>query len=147
MTDIDKLYRHADKCGIDVDWVPMRRTSSLSIPLPDGSAAIALDPFRVTTAADHAVKLAHELGHCETGSFYNKYALLDIRKKHENRADKWAINQLISREAFQFALDSGISELWELAEHFNVTEEFMKKAACYYMHGNLATELYFESKK
>ena len=26
---------------------------------------------------------------------------------------------------------------------FGVTEEFMRKAVCWYTHGNLATELYF----
>ena len=37
----------------------------------------------------------------------------------------------------------GYTEFWELAERFGVTEEFAKKAVCYYVHGNLASELYF----
>ena len=31
----------------------------------------------------------------------------------------------------------------ELAEHFQVSEEFIRKAVCLYTHGNLAAELYF----
>ena len=31
----------------------------------------------------------------------------------------------------------------ELAERFGVTEDFVKKAVCLYVHGNLAAELYF----
>ena len=30
-----------------------------------------------------------------------------------------------------------------LAEYFEVTEDFMRKAVCLYVHGNVATELYF----
>ena len=37
------------------------------------------------------MKLAHELGHCCTGSFYNQWATADCRRRHENVADKWAI--------------------------------------------------------
>jgi len=37
----------------------------------------------------------------------------------------------------------GCTELWQLADRFGVTEDFVKKAVCLYVHGNLATELYF----
>lgn len=140
MTDVDDLYRYADDCGIDIDWVPMRRASSLSVPLPDGSAAIALDLWRVNSMADHAVKLAHEIGHCETGAFYNEYAPLDVRQKHENQADKWAIERLVPKDQLDRAVKDGHTEIWDLAEVFNVTEPFMRKAAWWYTHGNLAVE-------
>ena len=41
------------------------------------------------------------------------------------------------------AVAEGCTELWELAERFGVTEGFMKKAVCLYVHGNVAEELYF----
>ena len=66
-------------------------------------------------------KLAHELGHCETGSFYNRYAKLDLRQKHENRADKWAIQHLIPVEELDEAVADGYTDLPSLAEHFCVT--------------------------
>ena len=37
----------------------------------------------------------------------------------------------------------GYTEVWELAELFGVTEQFMRKAICLYVHGNVAEELYF----
>lgn len=140
MTDVDDLYRYADEHGIDVDWVPMRRASSLSVPLPDGSTAIALDLWRIDSVADHTVKLAHEIGHCETGAFYNMYAPLDIRQQHENRADKWAITQLVPKDELDLAVAAGHTEIWDLAELFNVTEPFMRKATWWYQNGNLAVE-------
>ena len=37
----------------------------------------------------------------------------------------------------------GHTEMWDLADYFHVTEDFMRKAVCWYTYGNLATELYF----
>ena len=64
------------------------------------------------------------------------------KQKMENRADRWAIRKLIPREEFLSAVAEGCTTVWQLAERFNVTEEFMKKAMCYYTHGNLAYQLY-----
>ena len=137
------LYEFADTRQIDIDWYSMSRAESLSIRMDDGTCAIAVDPWHLTSVADEMVKLAHELGHCETGSFYNLYSPFDIRQKHENRADKWAIKKLVPEDELDQAVAAGCTDLWSLADHFGVTEEFMKKAVCWYTHGNLATELYF----
>ena len=135
------LYAYAERRHIDVDWVPMRRAMSLSVPLAYGYA-IALDPWKLGTLAQETVCLAHELGHCETGSFYNRYAKLDVRQQHENRADKWAIRQLVPEVALDQAVADGYTDLPSLAEHFCVTVPFMRKAICLYTHGNLAADLY-----
>ena len=143
MTNLLELYEFAENHNIDVDWVPLTASKSLSMPFPDGSYGIAVDPWKMDTLEIETVLLSHELGHCMTGSFYNKYATCDVRRKHENRADKWAIQNLISEEELDDAVAQGCTELWELAEHFGVTEDFMRKAVCWYTYGNLDTELYF----
>jgi len=50
---------------------------------------------------------------------------------------------LIPVDDLDDAVAQGCTEVWELAERFGVTEDFVRKAVCYYVHGNLATELYF----
>ena len=135
------LYAYAERRNIDVDWIPMRRATSMSVPLGD-RYAIALDPWKLGSLAQETVCLAHELGHCETGSFYNQYAALDVRQRHENRADKWAIRQLVPEDALDQAVADGYTDLPSLAEHFCVTVPFMRKAVCWYTYGNLAADLY-----
>jgi hypothetical protein len=135
------LYAYAERRNIDVDWIPMRRATSLSVPLGD-RYAIALDPWKLGSLAQETVCLAHELGHCETGSFYNQYAALDVRQRHENRADKWAIQHLIPVEELDEAVADGCEDIPALSEHFCVTEDLMRKAVCWYTHGNLAAEMY-----
>jgi len=108
----------------------------------NGSCYIAIDPYKLRSTQEEKEKLAHELGHCLTGSFYSIYTAVDCRQRHENRADKWAIKKLIPADELEEVAANGCTEIWELAEHFGVTELFMRKAVSYYVHGNLATELY-----
>lgn len=128
MIDILDLYTLADRHGTQVYWFDLEAAESLSMPLPDGSCAIAMDPCRLRTLADEKVKLAHELGHCETGAFYNRYAARDLRQKHERRADKWALKKLLPEDELALAYSKGYREPWELAEYFDVTESFVRKA-------------------
>lgn len=141
--DPASLYCFAESKGIDVDWVPLSQADSLSIMMPNGDCCIAINPWKMESSQQETVCLAHELGHCETGSFYNCWATCDIRKKHENRADKWAIIHLLSADDLDEAVADGCMDMWSLAERFNVTVDFMKKVVCWYTYGNLATELYF----
>lgn len=143
MTDLAKLYRIADKEHIEVDCFALHKRQALSLMDTDGQCFIAIDPFQLLSRRDEKLKLAHELGHCMTGSFYNIHAAVDCRQKHENTADKWAVSQLIPAWALDEAVAEGYTEIWELAEYFDVDEAFMRKAVCCHVHGNVAVDLYF----
>ena len=143
MKSVLYLYDIAKQENIEVIQYPMKENGSMSIMLEDGSCFIGIDAAVQDGDIQERVHIAHELGHCVTGSFYNIYAAIDHRQRHENRADKWAISQLIPVEELDEAVANGCTELWDLADWFGVTEELIKKAVCYYVHGNLATELYF----
>ena len=137
------LYDFAKQQNIEVIPFPMPENDSMSIMTEDGSCFIGIDPKIQDGGVQEKIHLSHEIGHCVTGSFYNIYAAVDSRQRHENRADKWAIRQLIPVDALDDAVAHGVTEFWELAEQFDVTEEFARKAVCYYVHGNVAAELYF----
>lgn len=141
--EILALYDLAKQQNIEVIQYPMSINGSMSIMLEDGSCYIGIDKSVQDGGVQERVHLSHEIGHCATGSFYNIHAAIDHRQRHENRADKWAIQQLITVDDLDEAIAQGYTEIWDLAEHFGVTEEFIKKAVCYYVHGNVATELYF----
>lgn len=142
MKSILSLYRYAEKRNIEIVTFPLPETASMSIEAESGACYIGVDYSKIESVTDERVHLGHELGHCVTGSFYNRYAKMDIRQKHENRADKWAIRKLIPVEKLDTAVAEGHTELWDLADYFGVTEDFIKKAVCYYVHGNLAVESY-----
>ena len=141
--EISELYDKAAEQNIPVLRFPLPEPRSMSLMDEEGNCVIGMDPKLCEEAPLERVHLGHELGHCVTGSFYNIYAAVDSRRRHENRADKWAIRCLIPLENLDDAIAEGCTELWQIADRFGVTEEFAKKAVCLYVHGNLATELYF----
>lgn len=128
--NLTALYDIATQDNIPVFSFDMNKCESMSL-LQDGDCYIAIDPFKIESTADEKVKLAHELGHCETGAFYNVYAVCDIRAKHERRADKWAIKKLVPEDELKEACKYCVNR-WELSQHFGVTEDFMQKALNYY---------------
>lgn len=127
MTLLD-LYQRAEQEGVDVDYFPMREVIPFSLP----EGLIAMDVDKMKDSQEEKVFLAHELGHIETGSFYNVYSGLDVRGKHERRADKQAIKMLVPKDELDKAVRDGYTELWELADFFGVPCEFMEKAVKFY---------------
>lgn len=140
---ITALYDLARQQNIEVIPFPLPENGSMSLMTDSGDCFIGIDPAIQDGSCLERVHMAHELGHCVTGSFYNIYAAIDHRQRHENRADKWAVQTMIPVEDLDDAVAHGCTELWELAERFDVTEDFIKKAVCWYVHGNMASELYF----
>lgn len=137
-----ELYRIAQDSDTPVIILDIPENGSMCIQT-EIRCYIGMDYGVLVDEADRRVHLGHELGHCQTGSFYNRYAARDVRQKHENRADKWAIKKLVPKDELDTAVADGCTDMWSLAERFGVTEPFMRKAICLYTHGNLATDLYF----
>jgi hypothetical protein len=128
-----ELYQRAEHQGIEVD--DFRTKEIISASFPEGW--IMLDSSKISSNCEEKVILAHELGHCETGSFYNVKSRCDTRGRHERRADKRAISMLVPEEAIK----RGYCKCWELADYFEVTCEFMYKAMEYYREKELASGL------
>ena len=127
--DTNRLYRIAEREGVTVDRFSLPQNTSVSVK-NGNNLYIGLD--NEVSGAEEKVCLAHELGHCVTFSFYNIYSELDIREKHERRAQNWAIKKLIPKTSYKQALVSGYDNVYTLAEYFGVTPEFMIKAVEYY---------------
>ncbi len=127
MTSAD-LYALANAHGHVVVRLDLAKTPSMS--LEGKRCYIALS--RQLSENIEKEYLAHELGHCEYGGFYNRYSKYDIRAKAERRADKWAFSKLIPYGQLMEAVHQGFTEVWELAGYFDVSCEFMSRAIEYY---------------
>ncbi len=143
MTELIELYRRAEQLNIPVYHLPLPIIGSVSTMDEEGRCAIGMDLPSRRSETEQRVRLAHELGHCVTGSFYNRWSPADLRAIHENRADHEAIRTLIPVEELDQAVAEGHTEAPDLAEYFGVDEAFLRKAVCLYTYGNLAAELYF----
>lgn len=121
------LLTFAEAEGIEVYYGDIPECGSMSIP-----DNVCLDYRFANEGAEERVRLAHEIGHCVKGAFYNQYSTHDVVAKHEYRANKWAIEKLVPEDELNEAVSAGYLEPWELADYFCVTEEIMKKAMDYY---------------
>lgn len=131
MNRLSELYDIAVKDGITLECFHLPCCQSMSVQ-EDGKCFIGIDPYQLQSTSDEIVKLAHELGHCETLSFYNRWSPADDIGRHENRANRWAILRLVPKAELEAAVKCGLTEAWELAEHFQVTETFIRRAVAYY---------------
>ena len=123
---LENLYQIADNSDIDVYHFPMKEVISMAIP-----DKIAIDVDKINNSIEEKEHLAHELGHCMLHAFYNLNAL-ETRNRMEARADRWAIKKLLPFSLLKEAVTNGLSEPYELAEHFELTEQFIINAVNYY---------------
>lgn len=86
---------------------------------------------RLTNAEKMSI-VAEEIGHYETssGNILDQSVLSNM--KQERLARKWAYEKVIPLEEIIEAVQSGIKEIYDLAEHFEVTEEFMRECLKHY---------------
>lgn len=129
------IYQEAEEDGIQVHFIQFEGVAAISVP-----GHIGIDTSKFPTTAEETTAAAHELGHDCTGTYYNISSTAEERQKNENLAERYAIQRYIPREALVAAVKSGLTEYWQLAEHFGFTESFIRKAVCLYFCGNLADE-------
>lgn len=129
---VGDLYSMAEDEQIGIYAFDLGEITAMSIEHEDWSCDIALDLSDIDTYAEEKAYLAHEMGHCMTGSFYNRYSPFDVRQRHENKADRWAIKSVCPYAEMLEAMRDGYTTPWELADRFSVTEAFIEKAYAYY---------------
>lgn len=129
---LDKLYKIAENENIDIYATSLPLTESMSIMDDNLKCYIGIDYDLIKNSADEKRKLAHEIGHCVKGAFYNRHSKLDLISKHEYSADKWACENLLPKDEMQEAFENGYVEVWQIAEYFDVPEELVKKALWIY---------------
>ena len=126
-----ELFQIAKENNILVEYV--RIPDAQSCCACDGNGEIVLmDYSLVFSAAKERVHFAHELGHCVQGAFYCDDTAFDDRRRHEAKATRWAIQQLVPLAELRIAVRQEYIDEWQLAEYFCVTPEFMHAALEYW---------------
>ena len=148
MRELTELYERFESDGVFVfdRQLPFSNEQSKAVTIrinDSGTTGVFLDRGRIETSAEEAVTLLHESGHCATGTTHSIVSPFDLVEKHEYKADKWAVQDAVSKEELNAARSAGYLEIYELAEYFNLTEAFIRKVVCWYDHGNLDVNTYF----
>ena len=124
---ISSLIEAAERRQVLVLYCRLPLTGALSCMDSQGRCSIGIDPCQLTGETDERLKLAHELGHCATGAFYNRYSPLDSRERHELRARRWALEALVPESSLRAAIKARLLP-HEMQELFGVDEETIRLA-------------------
>ena len=117
---LDQLYQIAADRGIEIDDVPMRKLKAVSYP----EKWIAINRHKFKSETEYKCALAHEIGHCETSSFYNVDARENDRYLNEHHANKYAAELLLPLSDLLHAMHKGVLFSAILARTHDVTREF-----------------------
>lgn len=120
---MNELYDIAEKNHISVDYFEMKQLKAFSLP-----KVIVINPKLIKTYREKRECVAHELGHHIKNAFYQIDSTLETRARQEERAKRWAVQKLIPASDLQIAIKNGFTEVWRLAEYFDVSDEFMAEA-------------------
>ena len=131
--NINNLYDIAEKEHIKIyDWY-IENAYGAFINI-DKINVIALNYNEFGTSIEEKETLAEELGHYYYDAIYSLNCTDKILiSKQERRAKKWAFNTLVSFENLRKAILDGKTSILSLAEHFDVTTQFMSNCITFYL--------------
>jgi hypothetical protein len=134
VTDIESLSEATERDGTPIFALNFKSGNcAMSVRTPLGDA-IAVSRICRGDPAKFKSALLHEGGHCATGAFYGISSSRFTRLKCEYKADRHVARERITAEMVETVRrDRGITETWEFAEYFGVTEEYMGRIL--YLHG------------
>lgn len=117
---LDRLFEIANELGIEIDDVPMRELQAVSYP----EKWIAIDRRKFKDDTEYKCALAHEIGHCETGSFYRIGTYEHDRDLNEHLANRYAAELLLPLSELLRTMHGGTLFGPILARMYDVTREF-----------------------
>lgn len=126
-----KLYQELQNRGISFFTWDLGRGKAATLEM-QGRYAIFMDFDNIEGEREERVILAHEGGHAVTGATHKVSSPFDLIEKHENLANRWAIRYLLPFDRLQKAMADGDTEAYQLADRFEVPEEFVRQAVQYY---------------
>ena len=72
--------------------------------------------------------LAHEYGHCESGTTHKLDSEFQLIGQHENRANRAAVYEFLPVEKIKDAFKHKYFDYWEIADYLDIPEAFVKMA-------------------
>mgnify|MGYP005819612305 FL=1 len=137
MKKLNELYRAIDTSDdISLFYYPIEDVPAATIEYK-GKYGIFLDLRKISTTREEKEILAHEIGHVETGATHRVDSPYDLIEKHEELAARASIHRLVPLIEFRDAIKKGYTEIWALAEYFNLGEDFIRKAVDVYQAENV----------
>ena len=131
MFELSDFYTHCRQHDIDV--IVYSGAPKPGATIRDGDwYAIFLDFTQIQSTRLLKGICFHELGHASTGALHKVSSPYELVERSEYRANRWAAERYLPPEDFREAFAAGYTELWQLAEYFDLPEQDIKNALTYW---------------
>ena len=131
MFEISDFYEYCKANQVDV--IPYDGCPQPGATVRDnGSYAVFLDFTKIRSTRLLRGVCFHELGHVATGALHKVDSPYELVERSEYRAARWTAEQYLTEEAFRTAFQEGYTELWQLAEYFDMPEWDIAAALTYW---------------
>ena len=131
MFELKHFYDYCKENRVDV--IPYFGIPQPGATIRDGSyLAVFLDFSKILTTRLLRGVCCHELGHIATGALHKVDSPYELVERSEYRANRYMAQAFLTEEAFRDAFSAGYTELWQLAEFFDLPEQDIKNALTYW---------------
>lgn len=98
----------------------------------DNRYGIFVNHNEISNTDEEFCVLAHEYGHCKSGTTHKLNSSFSLVCQHEYRADRQSIIDLLPVSKIREAVRKGCQTLYEIAEYVDMPESFVSKAIQHY---------------
>ena len=131
MFELSDFYDYCTHHQVDV--IPFMGIPQPGATVRDGSAlAVFLDFSKIRSLKLLRGVCYHELGHVATGALHKVDSPFELVGRSEHRANRWSAEHFLTDEDFRAAFAAGYTELWQLADYFDLPESDIQKALSYW---------------
>ena len=131
MFELSDFYHYCRESGVDV--IPYTGCPQPGATIRDGNYfAIFLDFSKIRTMQLLRGVCCHELSHVATGALHKAGSPYELIGRSEYRANRHTAQTVLTVSAFREAFAAGYTEPWQLAEYFELPEQDITKALCYW---------------
>lgn len=131
MFELSDFYDYCKENHVDV--IPFDRCPHPGATVRDGGFyAVFLNFSQIRSTRLLRGVCCHEMGHVATGALHKVDSPFELAERSEYRANRWTAQQFLSAADFREAFDAGYTELWQLAEFFDLPEQDVRSALVYW---------------
>lgn len=131
MFELSDFYKYCEDNNVDI--IPFSGCPHLAATVQDGAwIAVFLDFDHIRSTRLLRGICYHECGHIGTGALHKVSSPYETVERSEYRANRWSACHFLTADAFRMAFTDGYTQLWELAEYFDLPERDIKNALTYW---------------
>ena len=131
MFEISDFYDYCKAHQVDV--IPYEGCPRSGATIRDaGFYAVFLDFSKIRSTRLLRGVCCHELGHVATGALHKVDSPYELVERSEYRAARWVAENHLTEDAFRTAFAGGCTEMWQLAEYFDLPEDCISSALTYW---------------